>query len=65
MFELLIPWTYASEMTDLVGDTASGAITNAGDIMSSPMWGVIYFIIGIALVSLVVGVVICFTRKRA
>jgi ABC-type thiamin/hydroxymethylpyrimidine transport system permease subunit len=53
----------ASVMTDLAGDTASGAITEGTAIMASPVGYLVYFVIGLAVVGLIVATVKGFIKK--
>lgn len=52
----LIQSTFATvnPLVTLANDTGSGAIANAWDIMAWPIGYVVYFIIGLALISMVI-----------
>lgn len=59
----VLPPSTAPTMVGMVGNTASGSITAAGDIMATPFWSIVYFIIGIALLSVAIGVIFWISRK--
>lgn len=52
-----------SALTTMVNDTASGAVSEAGNIMSGDIGSLVYFFIGLTLISVVVGVIYRFTRS--
>ena len=49
--------SFASPLTELANDTGSGAMTDAAELMTGPIGYVIYFVLGIALVTLVVSTI--------
>lgn len=60
-----IPSADASNpLVTMAGNTASGAISGAGDIMSSDLWYVAYFVIGLSIISLVITAVMGFLYLR-
>jgi membrane protein insertase Oxa1/YidC/SpoIIIJ len=62
--QFVIPSADASNgLVDMVGNTASGSISTAGEVMNSPMGYIIYFIIWLALVGLAVGTVLYWSNK--
>jgi hypothetical protein len=44
-------------LVTLTNDTASGAISTSGDIMSGPIGYIVYFVVGLAVVGTVVAVI--------
>lgn len=60
----LLPSAEASNpMATMVGNTSSWSIAAAGDIMATPFWSIVYFIIGIALLSVAIWVIFWISRK--
>lgn len=60
----LVPAAEASNpMATMVGNTSSWSIAAAGDIMATPFWSIVYFIIGIALLSVAIWVIFWISRK--
>lgn len=54
----------ANPLVGMVDNTASGSINGAEDIMASDLGYIIYFIIGIAIVSLVVWVLLFWVNRK-
>lgn len=60
----LLPSAEASNpMATMVGNTSSWSIAAAGDIMATPFWSIVYFIIGIALLSVAIWVIFWISNK--
>ena len=51
-------------ITSLANSTASGAVTEAGNLMSGDIGYLVYFVIGLAILSLVISVVTYFVRRK-
>lgn len=51
-------------LTTMVNNTASGAVTEAWNIMSGDLGAIVYFFIGLTLISVVIAVIYRFTGGR-
>jgi len=51
-------------ITTLTNSTASGAVAEATNLMSGDIGYLVYFVIGLAVITLVISTVLYFVRKR-
>ena len=53
----LVSWAFANDMIDLVNNTASGALTTTGEVMSWTLGDIIYMFLGLAFIVAIIGII--------